>query len=155
MVLIDKVMMPWMQFVTPLSIIATSHLNIPGRPPSHSIQLHKVLRPPQLQAPWNIIVFVNKKSIFKTIMTTVAVVIMIVDNGVIDAHEDESDDENANRSLLPKFTFLRTWAKKRKMSTFASACLFAIFILTLYSTIEMRFEMCDLWLSTQYLKRPF
>ena len=77
-----------MQFVTPLSIIATSHLNIPGRPPSHSIQLHKVLRPPQLQAPWNIIVFVNKKSIFKTIMTTVAVVIMIVDNGVIDAHDD-------------------------------------------------------------------
>ena len=96
-----------MQFVTPLSIIATSHLNIPGRPPSHSIQLHKVLRPPQLQAPWNIIVFVNKKSIFKTIMTTVAFVIMIVDNGVIDAHEDESDDEDANRSLLPKFNFLR------------------------------------------------
>ena len=114
-----------MQFVTPLSIIATSHLNIPGRPPSHSIQLHKVLRPPQLQAPWNIIVFENKKSIFKTIMTTVAVVIMIVDNGVIDAHEDESDDEDANRSLLPKFTFYAR--EPRKMSTFASACLFAMF----------------------------
>ena len=46
-------------------------------------------------------------------MTTVAVVIMIVDNGVIDAHDDgedddESDDEDANRSLLPKFTFLCT-----------------------------------------------
>ena len=50
---------------------------------------------------------------FKSIMTLVAVVIMIIENGVIDAHddgedEDESDDEDANRSLLPKFTFLCT-----------------------------------------------